>query len=424
MNRGEAFRILEIDVTDDKKVIKKAYAELVKKYHPEEYPEKWQEIHEAYETALKGVGTQQQPFSIYMDDNGTGITFVYSGAAPERDNFDQTKQEKKPEWEEWEEYKESEREREERKRERGDDSRKDERQREEREKRKEEWENYRKNERKREEEKQDEWEHKIEEDQDINNIFENIDELMQEKRKQEKEEQAKKEVEREKRKKLKKLKKKIVNCGIYITIFMCILGLYEQKIKEAKEKTWMNEVTEYQINSIEDMERISEEQKEWQYKTFYLPVLAGFKDEEQQKRELDRSIGLQEGIRLTAPNKTGVYRICEEEVPEQLKSLVEEEGANWHTWAFCITSNEEPECRPLWCDMEKLGFGDQVRIFYYDEDKEEYVERELFHEDAVSEQSSYEILGYRVFIIDTHVHDEGEKCGYPIVFIERTDDQE
>lgn len=376
MNRGEAFRILEIDVTDDKKVIKKTYAELVKKYHPEEYPEKWQEIHEAYETALKGAGTQQQPFSIYMDDNGTGITFVYSGAASERDNFDQTKQEKKPEWEEWEEYKESER------------------------------------------------EHKIEEDQDINSIFENIDELMQEKRKQEKEEQAKKEVEREKRKKLKKLKKKIVNCGIYITIFMCMLGLYGQKIKEIKEKEWMNEVTEYQINSIEDMERISEEQKEWQYKTFYLPVLAGYKDEEQQKRELDRSIGLQEGIRLTAPNKTGVYHICEEEVPEQLESLVEEEGANCHTWAFCITSKEEPECRPLWCDMEKLGFGDQVRIFCYDEDKEEYVERELFREDAVSEQSSYEILDYRVFIIDTHVHDEGEKCGYPIVFIERTDDQE
>lgn len=47
------FRILEIEPTDDKKAIKKAYAKLVKQYHPEEYPEKWKDIHEAYETALK-----------------------------------------------------------------------------------------------------------------------------------------------------------------------------------------------------------------------------------------------------------------------------------------------------------------------------------------------------------------------------------
>lgn len=47
------FRILEIEPTDDKKAIKKAYAKLVKRYHPEEFPEKWQEIHDAYEIALK-----------------------------------------------------------------------------------------------------------------------------------------------------------------------------------------------------------------------------------------------------------------------------------------------------------------------------------------------------------------------------------
>lgn len=53
MYEQNVFQILEIEPTDDVRLIKKAYAGLVKKYHPEEYPEKWQEIHDAYETALK-----------------------------------------------------------------------------------------------------------------------------------------------------------------------------------------------------------------------------------------------------------------------------------------------------------------------------------------------------------------------------------
>lgn len=53
MNISYAFSVLEIEPTNDKKVIKKAYAGLVKKYHPEEYPEKWEVIHEAYETLIR-----------------------------------------------------------------------------------------------------------------------------------------------------------------------------------------------------------------------------------------------------------------------------------------------------------------------------------------------------------------------------------
>ena len=49
---GDVFRILEIEPTCEEKEIKKAYAKLVKKYHPEEYPEKWKEIHEVYKKAL------------------------------------------------------------------------------------------------------------------------------------------------------------------------------------------------------------------------------------------------------------------------------------------------------------------------------------------------------------------------------------
>lgn len=48
-----AFEILGIEPTQDKKTIKKAYAALVKKYHPEEDMQKWQEIHEAYQRALE-----------------------------------------------------------------------------------------------------------------------------------------------------------------------------------------------------------------------------------------------------------------------------------------------------------------------------------------------------------------------------------
>lgn len=61
MNRDEIFRILEIAPTDDKKAIKKAYARLVRQYHPEENPEKWKEIHDVYTEALKISG--QEPYA-------------------------------------------------------------------------------------------------------------------------------------------------------------------------------------------------------------------------------------------------------------------------------------------------------------------------------------------------------------------------
>ena len=45
--------VLEIEQTDDKKVIKKAYAKLIRKYRPDEKPDKFQEINQAYQYALK-----------------------------------------------------------------------------------------------------------------------------------------------------------------------------------------------------------------------------------------------------------------------------------------------------------------------------------------------------------------------------------
>lgn len=57
MSKDEAFRILGIEPTDDKKIIKKAYAQLVKKYHPEEQPDEWQRVRNAYEAASGNDGS-------------------------------------------------------------------------------------------------------------------------------------------------------------------------------------------------------------------------------------------------------------------------------------------------------------------------------------------------------------------------------
>ena len=53
LNFDEAFKILEIEPTNDKKKIKIAYSKMLKKYHPEEFPEMFMKIRKAYQTALE-----------------------------------------------------------------------------------------------------------------------------------------------------------------------------------------------------------------------------------------------------------------------------------------------------------------------------------------------------------------------------------
>lgn len=57
--------VLGIDQTDDKRVIKKAYAQLLRKYRPDEQPEQFQEVNQAYQFALKIISSvasdPQQP---------------------------------------------------------------------------------------------------------------------------------------------------------------------------------------------------------------------------------------------------------------------------------------------------------------------------------------------------------------------------
>ena len=52
MDFAEAFKILEINPTSDKKKIKVAYSKMLKKYHPEDFPKMFMRINEAYETTL------------------------------------------------------------------------------------------------------------------------------------------------------------------------------------------------------------------------------------------------------------------------------------------------------------------------------------------------------------------------------------
>lgn len=53
MDLHEAFKILEIDLTADKKNIKSAYSKILKKYHPEEFPDLFIQINEAYKKTLE-----------------------------------------------------------------------------------------------------------------------------------------------------------------------------------------------------------------------------------------------------------------------------------------------------------------------------------------------------------------------------------
>lgn len=66
MYSREAFRVLKIEPTENKKDIKKAYANQVKQYHPEEYPEEWKRIHDALDEL---VTDQKQQLQIQQDEH-------------------------------------------------------------------------------------------------------------------------------------------------------------------------------------------------------------------------------------------------------------------------------------------------------------------------------------------------------------------
>ncbi|HDR4277353.1 TPA: hypothetical protein QCP58_005747, partial [Bacillus anthracis] len=59
---------LEIEPTDDISVIKKAYAKLLKIHHPEDDPEGYQRLREAFDQAVKSAKNMKDKLSIQIDE--------------------------------------------------------------------------------------------------------------------------------------------------------------------------------------------------------------------------------------------------------------------------------------------------------------------------------------------------------------------
>ncbi len=62
LNFKEAFEILEIEPTKDKREIKIAYSKMLKKYHPEEFPDVFIQINEAYGVALEYLEEEYEEY--------------------------------------------------------------------------------------------------------------------------------------------------------------------------------------------------------------------------------------------------------------------------------------------------------------------------------------------------------------------------
>ena len=90
MDKLTAQKILGVHPQASKREIKKAYAAMLRMYHPEDYPEEFQKIQEAYETLNKGG----------LPGEGSGNDGFSEGAFSENEGF------RKEEWQEEQEQKE------------------------------------------------------------------------------------------------------------------------------------------------------------------------------------------------------------------------------------------------------------------------------------------------------------------------------
>lgn len=75
----DAFEILQIEKTNDIKKIKKAYASLVKQYHPEEDKEKWLILHTAYQQALEYAKCNDKFTQIQVPRKNTNLIVPKDG---------------------------------------------------------------------------------------------------------------------------------------------------------------------------------------------------------------------------------------------------------------------------------------------------------------------------------------------------------
>lgn len=92
MTNKESFALLEIDPTDDETAIKKAYARKIRKIHPEENPDEWKKIRDAYETLLnstkwkKKTGREEDEYS--FEDKFNSEPKFYDAYAKEKEPAD------------------------------------------------------------------------------------------------------------------------------------------------------------------------------------------------------------------------------------------------------------------------------------------------------------------------------------------------
>ena len=81
--------VLQIEATKDRKEIKKAYARLSKEIHPEEKPEEFQKLYEAYQKALQYASCGKR------DENRKVVVFSETGqkaegiSASEKDRYEE-----------------------------------------------------------------------------------------------------------------------------------------------------------------------------------------------------------------------------------------------------------------------------------------------------------------------------------------------
>ncbi|MCX7552851.1 J domain-containing protein [Marinicella sp. S1101] len=82
--------VLGIDETGDKKTIKKAYAKLLRKYRPDEHPDKFQEINQAYQFALTLINEQLTDEAISQESptslSAVGVEAVDSVSIDKKNN--------------------------------------------------------------------------------------------------------------------------------------------------------------------------------------------------------------------------------------------------------------------------------------------------------------------------------------------------
>jgi len=80
LDLNEAFKILEIDLTTNKKTIKAAYSRILKKYHPEEFPDLFIQINEAYKKTLEEVSKFRPEHLDFLETYYKSGKFIVSGS--------------------------------------------------------------------------------------------------------------------------------------------------------------------------------------------------------------------------------------------------------------------------------------------------------------------------------------------------------